>query len=82
MSRLRATGRVAGPYCDPNDQEAAVTSSDTGPAPVDGRPAEEQLRARLRELDGLDARPLEAHAPAYEALHDHLQAVLADIEGA
>ena len=59
-----------------------MTSSDTGSVPADGGPAEEQLRARLRELDSLDARPLSEHPPEYEALHDHLQAVLADIEGA
>jgi hypothetical protein len=49
-------------------------------------PARESAEARvgraLHELDHLGHRPLAEHAPEYERLHDELQAVLSEIDGA
>jgi hypothetical protein len=51
-------------------------------SPSAGGSAEERVDAGLGALDGLAARPLAEHAPVYEALHEELQAVLAEIDGA
>jgi hypothetical protein len=61
-----------------------VTELNGGGSPV----AQEQdfaharVHAALGALEGLDQAPLADHAPRYEALHDELQAVLAEIDGA
>ena len=61
------------------EQDHAVR--DAAPA-SDGRSAEARVHDGLTELGGLSGRPLAEHAPVYEALHDELQTVLAEIDGA
>jgi type III secretory pathway lipoprotein EscJ len=48
----------------------------------DGAPADSRVQAGLDALDGLHSQPLAEHAPVYEALHEELQSVLAEIDGA
>jgi hypothetical protein len=57
------------------------TVAETAP-PNDGSSAESRVHAGLDALDGLSSRPLAEHAPVYAALHEELQSVLAEIDGA
>jgi hypothetical protein len=69
-----------------------VTSNDDGYDPDRAAPdvsppnpavtAESRIGDGMAALDSLDSRPLAEHAPVYEALHEDLQAVLAEIDGA
>jgi hypothetical protein len=53
-----------------------------GAPPNDGTPAESRIQAGLDALDGLSSQPLAEHAPVYASLHEELQSVLAEIDGA
>lgn len=64
------------PDTGPNPSEQAARS------PVVDGGAEARVAASLSGLAQLDAQPLAQHAPVYEALHDELQAVLGEIDGA
>ena len=59
-----------------------MTSEDGYEPAADAGSAEARVQGGLTALDGLNSRPLAEHAPAYDALHEDLQAVLAEIDGA
>ena len=57
--------------------------SDAEPTPPSGSDsAEARVGAGLSALERLDDRPVTEHAPVYEGLHQDLQDVLAEIDGA
>lgn len=86
-----ASARTSEPYSELHREDAVTpngdkyewddvareeAAGDTGPS------AEVRIRDALSEVDGLDSRPLSEHAPVYDALHEELQVVLAEIDGA
>jgi hypothetical protein len=58
-----------------------VAPPDRG-APDSGTPVESRIQGGLDALDDLGSRPLAEHALVYEGLHEQLQSVLAEIDGA
>jgi hypothetical protein len=64
---------VEGYEPDGEGQRAVVTESGS---------AQTRIDAARGALDSLPARPLAEHAGVYEGLHEELQAVLAEIDGA
>ena len=60
---------------EPDSEGRAAVMTEAGPAQT-------RIDAARGALDSLPARPLADHAEVYEGLHEELQAVLAEIDGA
>ncbi len=59
----------------PDGDDETTVAAQAGSAPT-------RIDAARSALDSLPARPLAEHAVVYEGLHEELQAVLAEIDGA
>ena len=67
------TSSETGDHAPAHDSEQSVQSVQS---------VQPRIATALAGLDTLDTRPLGEHVPVYDRLHDELQAVLAEIDGA
>jgi hypothetical protein len=73
------------PPPEPVHFPAGTAGSPTPPGPEsapESAPEPDRLAEPLRQLDGLNERPVAEHVERYEAVHEQLQAALRDVDDA